>query len=46
VVNLGDDEDTTGAVYVQIAGAFYGMSGIPDKWLKKLSRRLDMEVIV
>ena len=28
-VNLGDDADTTGAVYGQLAGAFYGESGIP-----------------
>jgi ADP-ribosylglycohydrolase len=32
-VNLGDDADTTGAVYGQIAGAFYGASAIPDHWL-------------
>lgn len=31
-VNLGDDADTTGAVYGQIAGAFYGESGIPKRW--------------
>lgn len=31
-VNLGDDADTTGAIYGQIAGACYGESGIPDKW--------------
>lgn len=31
-VNLGDDADTTGAVYGQIAGAFYGYGGIPQKW--------------
>jgi len=36
-VNLGDDADTTGAVYGQIAGAFYGMSGIPAEWLAVLS---------
>lgn len=35
-VNLGDDADTTGAVYGQIAGAYYGMKGIPKHWLKKL----------
>ena len=29
VVNLGDDADTTGAVYGQIAGAFYGVEAIP-----------------
>lgn len=31
-VNLGDDADTTGAVYGQIAGAFYGYAGIPEHW--------------
>ncbi|MEI6149018.1 MAG: ADP-ribosylglycohydrolase family protein [bacterium] len=31
-VNLGDDADTTGAVYGQIAGAFYGYVDIPQKW--------------
>ncbi len=35
-VNLGDDADTTGAVYGQLAGAFYGESGIPARWLEKL----------
>lgn len=39
VVNLGDDADTTGAVYGQIAGAFYGASSIPDTWLSKLHAR-------
>lgn len=28
-VNPGDNADTTGAVYGQLAGAFYGASGIP-----------------
>lgn len=45
VVNLGDDADTTGAVYGQIAGAYYGMSGIPQPWLQKLYRGFDMEVM-
>jgi ADP-ribosyl-[dinitrogen reductase] hydrolase len=31
-VNLGDDADTTGAVYGQLAGAFYGEGGIPEEW--------------
>lgn len=31
-VNLGNDADTTGAVYGQIAGAYYGYSGIPEHW--------------
>jgi ADP-ribosylglycohydrolase len=38
-VNLGDDADTTGAVYGQLAGAFYGAGGIPDRWLEKLAMR-------
>jgi ADP-ribosylglycohydrolase len=31
-VNLGDDADTTGAVYGQLAGAYYGDGGIPEAW--------------
>jgi len=38
-VNLGDDADTTAAVYGQIAGAFYGEEGIPESWRKKLAGR-------
>ena len=38
-VNLGDDADTTGAVYGQLAGAFYGTSNIPAKWIKKLAHQ-------
>lgn len=34
--NLGEDTDTVAAVTGQIAGAFYGMSGIPIMWLDKL----------
>lgn len=29
IVSLGDDTDTTGAVYGQIAGAYYGVNHIP-----------------
>jgi ADP-ribosyl-[dinitrogen reductase] hydrolase len=36
-VNLGDDADTTGAIYGQLAGAFYGESGIPLEWRRKLA---------
>lgn len=35
--NLGDDADTTAAVAGQLAGAFYGETGIPEPWLKKLA---------
>ena len=37
--NLGDDADTTAAVYGQLAGAFYGIQGIPQSWLNKLAFR-------
>ena len=30
--NLGDDADTTAAIYGQIAGAHYGAKGIPAAW--------------
>ena len=35
--NLGDDADTTAAIYGQIAGAHYGATGIPAGWLAKLT---------
>jgi ADP-ribosyl-[dinitrogen reductase] hydrolase len=38
-VNLGDDADTTGAVYGQIAGAYYGVEGIPSHWREQLAMR-------
>jgi ADP-ribosylglycohydrolase len=38
-VNLGDDADTTGAVYGQLAGAFYGEKCIPESWRSKLAHR-------
>ena len=36
-VNLGDDADTTGAIYGQIAGAYYGADAIPVEWREKLA---------
>lgn len=38
-VNLGEDADTTGAVYGQLAGANYGVSDIPGDWLRLLQQR-------
>ena len=37
--NLGQDADTTAAVYGQIAGAYYGVEGIPARWLDRLAQR-------
>ena len=42
-VNLGDDADTTGAIYGQIAGAHYGVEGIPARWREKLAARETIE---
>ena len=41
--NLGDDADTTAAVAGQIAGALYGRSGIPARWLERLAMREEIE---
>jgi ADP-ribosylglycohydrolase len=38
-VNLGNDADTTGAIYGQLAGAFYGVNAIPGDWLERLTMR-------
>jgi len=36
-VNLGEDADTTGAIYGQLAGAFYGYDAIPNSWRECLA---------
>ena len=41
--NLGDDADTTAAVCGQLAGAHYGIEGIPLRWLNKLAGRTMIE---
>lgn len=41
-VNLGDDADTVGAVYGQIAGAYYGADAIPADWRTALYRHDDI----
>lgn len=35
--NLGDDADTVAAVTGQIAGALYGLEGIPQEWRERLA---------
>lgn len=35
-VNQGGDADTTGAICGMVAGAFYGMEGIPGRWMKRM----------
>ena len=36
-MNLGDDADTVGAIYGQLAGAYYGVQAIPEEWRKLCS---------
>ena len=38
-VNLGGDADSIGAVYGQVAGAYYGFNAIPERWLCKIKDR-------
>ncbi len=45
-VNLGDDADTVGAITGQLAGAFYGVDGIPDKWINGLSKSDEIVVMM
>ena len=35
--NLADDADTVAAVAGQLAGALYGLGGIPDAWLERVA---------
>ena len=35
-VNLGDDTDTTAAIYGQLAGAYYGYKRLPSHWVKQV----------
>ena len=35
-VNLGGDSDSIGAVFGQMAGAYYGYRAIPERWVKEV----------
>lgn len=41
-VNLANDADTVGAVTGQVAGALYGASAIPERWLHPLAWRSEI----
>ncbi|MSN25010.1 MAG: ADP-ribosyl-[dinitrogen reductase] hydrolase [Geobacter sp.] len=43
-VNQGADADTTGAICAMLAGAYYGMEGIPQRWLKKMDKGVITEI--
>jgi ADP-ribosyl-[dinitrogen reductase] hydrolase len=38
-IGLTEAADTTGAICWQLAGAYWGESGIPKEWLDELVRR-------
>lgn len=42
-VNLGDDTDTTAAIYGQLAGAHYGFQRLPEHWVKDVYAKVFME---
>jgi ADP-ribosyl-[dinitrogen reductase] hydrolase len=42
-VNLGNDADTTAAIYGQLAGALYGAEAIPKDWRDSLAYRALIE---
>ncbi|WKB55008.1 ADP-ribosylglycohydrolase family protein [Eleftheria terrae] len=41
--NLGDDADTTAAITGQLAGAYYGVAGLPAHWLARLHLREEID---
>ena len=44
-VNLGDDADTTGAIYGQLAGAYFGADAIPAVWRQKIAMCAEIEAL-
>ena len=44
-VNLGDDTDTTAAIYGQLAGAYYGWSQLNIDWIEQLHARHFIEYL-
>lgn len=44
-VNLGDDTDTTAAIYGQLAGAYHTDSTLPEKWVNHLYGRSFIECL-
>lgn len=43
-VNLGGDADTVGAITGGLAGALYGYSAIPERWLACLDRKITAQI--
>ncbi len=45
-VNLGGDSDSIGAIYGQIAGAYYGFDAIPERWMKSIKTPEKVGVLI
>jgi len=45
-VNMGGDADTIGAIYGQLAGAFYGVKNIPQSWINGLEAPAYLDQII
>lgn len=45
VIKLGGDTDTNGAIYGQLAGAYYGYAEIPLTWRKELLRESEIRQV-
>ena len=43
-INQGADADTTGAICGMLAGAYYGTTSIPQRWVKKMDRQVMGEI--
>lgn len=39
IINMGEDTDTVGAIYGQIAGAYYGINGIDNYYIDNLYKK-------
>ena len=44
-VNLGDDTDTTAAIYGQLAGAYYGYANLPSDWVQQIYAKKFIEIL-
>ncbi|WP_335339071.1 ADP-ribosylglycohydrolase family protein [Pseudoalteromonas rubra] len=44
--NIGNDADTTAAICGQIAGAYYGYSGIPKEWRESIAMASEIKQLV
>ena len=45
VVNLGGDADTTGTIAGAVAGALYGLEGLPRRWTRRLGKDVREELL-